>query len=141
MTPRRWATRSSPSTGRWRVRRADGAYGKRKVYRVLGPRTGRILIPPRRDARIRRHGHSSGPPPPRDEALRRIRRAGREAWKREVGYHVRSPAEAGVFRMRTIFGGNVAGRRPGCQVTEGAIGGRALNITTRRGMPDSYKVA
>ena len=120
---------------------ADGAYDQRKVYRVLEPRTGRILIPPRKNARIWRHGNSSGPPLPRDENLRAIRRIGRRAWKREVGYHQRSVAETGGFRLKAISGGSLASRRAECQVTEGAIRGRALNIMTRLGMPDSYKVA
>jgi hypothetical protein len=120
---------------------ADGAYDKRKVYRVLEPRAGRILIPPGRDARIWKHGNSAGPPLPRDENLRAIRRVGRRAWKRESGYHVRSLAETGVFRMKAIFGGHLAGRKPECQDTEGAIRGRALNIMTHLGMPDSDKMA
>jgi IS5 family transposase len=120
---------------------ADGAYDKRKVYRVLEPRAARILIPPRKNARIWRHGNSSGPPLARDENLRHIRRVGRRAWKREVGYHIRSLAETGVFRMKTIFGSHLASRRPERQVTEGAIRGRALNIMTHLGMPDRYKVA
>jgi IS5 family transposase len=120
---------------------ADGAYDKRKVYRVLGPRTGRILIPPRKNARIWKHGNSAGPPLARDENLRHIRRVGRRAWKREVGYHVRSLAETGIFRMKTIFGSHLAGRSPKCQVTEGAIRGRALNIMTHLGMPVSERVA
>ena len=111
------------------------------MYQVLGPRTGRILIPPRKDARIWRHGNSPGPPLPRDEDLRHIRRVGRRAWKRTVGYHVRSLAEAGVFRMKAIFGGHLASRVMERQVTEGAIRCRALNIMTHLGMPDSYKVA
>ena len=120
---------------------ADGAYDKRKVYRVLEPRTGRIPIPPRSDARIRKHGNAAGPPLPRDESLRHIRRSGRKAWKREVGYHVRSLAGTGVFRMEAIFGGHLASRRPECQVTEGAIRGRALNIMTHLGMPQAERVA
>jgi IS5 family transposase len=120
---------------------ADGAYDKREVYRVLGPRAARILIPPRKNARIWRHGNSSGPPLARDEDPRHIRRVGRRAWKREVGYHIRSLAETGVFRMRTIFGSHLASRRPERQVTGGAIRGRALNIMTHLGMPDSYEVA
>jgi nucleotide-binding universal stress UspA family protein len=118
----------------------DGAYDKRKVYRVLGPRTGRILIPPRRNARIWRHGNAAGPPLARDENLRHIRRVGREAWKREAGYHRRSLAETGVFRMKAIFGGQLASRGTGRQVTEGAIRCRALNVMTHLGMPDTYKV-
>ncbi len=104
---------------------ADGAYDKRKVYRVLEPRAARILIPPRSDARIWKHGNAAGPPLARDENLRQIRRVGRRAWKRESGYHIRSLAETGVFRMKAIFGGHLASRNPGCQATEGSIRGRA----------------
>jgi IS5 family transposase len=120
---------------------ADGAYDKRKVYRVLEPRAARILIPPRSNARIWKHGNAAGPPLARDENLRHIRRSGRKAWKREVGYHVRSLAETGVFRMKAIFGGHLASRRPERQVTEGAIRGRALNIMTHLGMPQTERVA
>jgi hypothetical protein len=120
---------------------ADGAYDKRKVYRVLGPRTGRILIPPRSNARIWKHGNSAGPPLPRDENLRHIRRVGRKAWKRESGYHMRSLAETGVYRLKAIFGDRLASRRSEGQVAEGAIRGRALNIMTRLGMPQSERVA
>ena len=120
---------------------ADGAYDQRKVYQVLEPRTDKILIPPRNGARIWQHGNSSGPPLACDENLRAIRRVGRKAWKQEVGYHQRSLAETGVFRMKTIFGGHLANRRAECQVTEGAIRGRALNIMTHLGMPQSVRVA
>jgi Transposase DDE domain len=120
---------------------ADGAYDQRKVYRVLEPRTDKILIPPRKNARIWKHGNSAGPPLARDENLRAIRRVGRKAWKEGVGYHIRSLAETGMFRMKTIFGSGLASRRLECQVTEGTIRCRALNIMTHLGMPDSYKVA
>jgi hypothetical protein len=46
----------------------------------------------------------------RDENLRHIRQSGRTPWKREVGYYVRSLAETGVFRMKTIFGVRLASR-------------------------------
>ena len=83
---------------------------------------------------------AAGPPLARDENLRQIRRVGRKAWKRESGYHIRSLAETGVFRMKAIFGGHLASRRPECQMTEGTIRARALNIMTHLGMPDSYRV-
>ncbi|QDV39730.1 IS5 family transposase [Tautonia plasticadhaerens] len=119
----------------------DGAYDKRKVYRVQEHRTGTILIPPRSNARIWKHADASGPPLARDENLRAIRRSGRKAWKRESGYHMRSLAETGVCRMKVIFGDHLASRRPECQVTEGAIRGRALNVMTHLGMPQSVRVA
>ena len=114
---------------------ADGAYDKRKVYRALEGRGARILIPPRRNARIWRHGNIAGPPLPRDENLRHIRRAGRKAWKREVGYHIRSLAETGMCRMKTIFGSHLANRGAKTQATEAAIRCRALNIMSQQGMP------
>ncbi len=120
---------------------ADGAYDKRKVARVLEPRTDTILIPPRKDARIWKHGNTAGPPLARDENLRAIRRVGRKAWKQEVGYHQRSLAETGVFRLKTIFGGHLASRNSERQATEGAIRCRALNIMTHLGMPRSERVA
>ena len=101
----------------------------------------KILIPPRKNARIWKHGNSAGPPLARDENLRAIRRVGRKAWKEEVGYHLRSLAEAGMIRMKMIFGSGLAGRRRECQVTEGAIRCRALNIMTHLGMPQSERVA
>ena len=120
---------------------ADGAYDQRKVYRVLEPRTKTISIPPRSNAKIWKHGNSAGPPLARDENLRAIRRVGRKVWKKEVGYHRRSLAETGMFRMKMIFGSGLASRRLECQVTEGAIRCRALNFMTHLGMPQSERVA
>jgi hypothetical protein len=120
---------------------ADGAYDKRKVYRVLEPLTETILIPPRSNAKIWQHGNSSGPPLARDENLRAIRRLGRKAWKRQSGYHMRSLAETGMCRMKTIFGDHLASRGPKAQATEAAVRCRALNLMTHLGMPQSARVA
>ena len=120
---------------------ADGAYDRRAVYAELDRRGARAVIPPRRDAKIGRHGNSAGPRLARDEKLRRIRRIGREAWKRESGYHKRSLGETAMFRMKTIFGDGVSSRRPDQQATEVGIRCRALNIMTHQGMPQSVRVA
>ena len=40
---------------------ADGAYDRREVYQALERRGARAIIPPRRDAKIIRHGNTSGP--------------------------------------------------------------------------------
>jgi hypothetical protein len=120
---------------------ADGAYDRRTVYEELGRRGARAVIPPRRDAKIRRHGNTSGPRLARDENLRRIRQIGRTAWKEESGYHKRSLAETAMFRMKTIFGDGVASRCSPQQATEAGIRCRALNIMTHQGMPRSERVA
>jgi hypothetical protein len=120
---------------------ADGAYDQQSVYDALEIRSARAVVPPRRDAKVKRHGNTSGPRLARDENLRRIRQIGRSAWKRESGYHERSPAETAMFRMKTIFGDGVASRNPGQQATEAGVRCRALNIMTHQGMPQSVRIA
>ena len=120
---------------------ADGAYDRQEVYDALEGRSARAVVPPRRDAKIKRHGNTSGPRLARDENLRRIRQIGRAAWKEESGYHERSLAETAMFRMKTIFGDGVASRSPAQQATEAGVRCRALNIMTHQGMPQSERVA
>jgi hypothetical protein len=120
---------------------ADGAYDRRSVYEALDGRGARAVIPPRRDAKIQRHGNASGPRLARDENLRRIRKIGRPAWKAESGYHERSLAETTMFRMKTIFGDGVSSRTPARQATEAGVRCRALNIMTHQGRPQSERVA
>ncbi len=120
---------------------ADGAYDRQEVYNALESRSARAVVPPRRDAKVKRHGNTRGPRLARDENLRRIRKIGRSAWKEESGYHERSLAETAMFRMKTIFGGGVASRSPAQQATEAGIRCRALNIMTHQGMPQSERVA
>jgi hypothetical protein len=119
----------------------DGAYDRQEVYDALDRRSARALVPPRRDAKIKRHGNTSGPRLARDENLRRIRQVGRKAWKEESGYHERSLAETAMFRMKTIFGDGVASRSPARQATEAGVRCRALNIMTHQGMPKSQRIA
>jgi Transposase DDE domain len=119
----------------------DGAYDRQEVYDALEGRSARAVVPPRRDAKIKRHGNTSGPRLARDENLRRIRQVGRKAWKEESGYHERSLAETAMFRMKTIFGDGVASRSPARQATEAGVRCRALNIMTHQGMPKSRRIA
>ncbi len=121
---------------------ADGAYDKRKVYQALQEHSpdAQINIPPRKDARIWQHGNCKSPAHPRDENLRYIREHGRHAWKRDSNYHQRSLSETAMFRMKTIFGGNLSTRLLETQDTQARIRCRALNIMTHLGMPDSYQV-
>jgi hypothetical protein len=119
---------------------ADGTYDRRTVYAELEQRQAGAVIPPRRDAKIWRHGNSAKPRLARDENLRRIRQVGRKKWKEESGYHRRSLGETAMFRMKTLFGAGVASRRPFQQAAEVAIRCRAMNIMTHQGMPQSERV-
>jgi hypothetical protein len=122
---------------------ADGAYDKRKVYDCLNTHSPdvNILIPPRKNARIWKHGNTKAERLKRDENLRSIRKQGRNAWKKNSGYHVRSLAETTMFRLKTIFGDELSARLLKTQTTQALIRCAALNKMTHLGMPQSYKTA
>jgi hypothetical protein len=122
---------------------ADGAYDKRKVYDALNAHSPNvnILIPPRKNARIWKHGNTKAERLKRDENLRSIRKHGRKAWKENSGYHVRSLSETTMFRLKTIFGDELSARLLETQTTQALLRCAALNKMTHLGMPQSYKVA
>jgi hypothetical protein len=117
---------------------ADGAYDHRKCYATLLLRKVKAIIPPRRNARIWRHGNTKAAKLSRDQAVRRIRGIGRKGWKVESGYHRRSLAETAMYRMKTIFGSNFRSRLFASQQAEAMIRCRAMNMITRLGMPETY---
>ena len=49
---------------------ADRAYDTFDVYDVISDHGATPVIPPQKNAKIKKHGNSSGPPLPRDEAIR-----------------------------------------------------------------------
>lgn len=119
----------------------DGYYDKQDVYDACTNRNiKRIIIPPRVDAKIKKHGNTSGPPHPRDEHLRVIRKTSLNAWKETTGYHLRSMAENAVYRFKTILGNQLNARRLANQKTEAIIKTSILNRMMKLGMPDSYLV-
>jgi hypothetical protein len=122
---------------------ADGAYDKRKVYETLDEHSPQveILIPPRKNAHIWQHGNSKQERLKRDENLRYIRKHGRQQWKQDSGYHIRSLAETVMFRLKTIFGDKLSARRLETQTSQALIRCLALNRMTHLGMPESYLVA
>ena len=113
----------------------DGAYDKWKVYDRLKAQNIQPIIPPQKNAKIKQHGNSTETPLVRDEALRAIRRSGRKAWKKEIGYHRRSLAETAMSRMKTIFGGLLKNRLLPNQRAEARLRCRILNKFTQLGMP------
>lgn len=121
---------------------ADGAYDKRKVYDSLNAHSPEvdILIPPRKNARIWKHGNTKTQRLKRDENLRSIRKQGRQEWKKQSGYHVRSLAETTMFRLKTIFGDGLSARLIETQTTQALVRCADLNSMTHLGMPQSYKV-
>lgn len=57
------------------------------------------------------------------------------------GYHRRSIAETTMFRLKTIFGGNLSARKFDNQAVELFIKCAALNRMIQTAKPDSYEVA
>jgi len=97
---------------------ADGAYDQRQCYDVLNQNGAKAAIPPRKGAKIWRHGNGRADRHTRDENLRRVRKVGRKQWKQESQYHRRSLAETQMFRFKTIFGERVRTRKTGNQFKE-----------------------
>lgn len=122
---------------------ADGAYDKRKVYDALNEHSPdvEILIPPCKNARIWQHGNSKQERLKRDENLRYIRQHGRQQWKDDSGYHIRSLAETIMFRLKTLFGDKLSARLLETQTTQALIRCLALNKMTHLRMPQSYPIA
>ena len=122
---------------------ADGAYDKRKVYDSLNAHSPdvNILIPPRKNARIWKHGNTKAERLKRDENLRSIRKDGRKEWKMNSGYHQRSLVETIMYRLKTIFGSELSARLLETQTTQALIRCAALNRMSQLGMPQSCKVA
>ncbi|TAL71889.1 MAG: IS5 family transposase [Bacteroidetes bacterium] len=119
---------------------ADGAYDKQKVYQPLDRLKIKPLIPPRKGAKIIKHGNCRGKPHPRDVNLRYIRKHGKAKWKRMSRYHKRNKSETAMFRIKTIFSDKLQSRTIERQEVEVAITCKMLNRMTRMGMPITEKI-
>ncbi len=128
---------------------ADGSYDRINVYYALWKREIPPVIPPRKDAKIRRYRRDPGDGKwkkhvpcmdPRDANVRAVRKAGRRRWKRESGYHRRSLVETAMFRLQRAFGSDLRCRTIAAQRTEVAIRCKALNRMTHTGMPESVRM-
>jgi hypothetical protein len=114
---------------------ADGAYDIWKVYEELEQKNIKALIPPQKNCKIYKHGNSKGRPVSRDQNIRMIRKLGRRKWKKKTGYHMRSLAETGMFRYKTIIGEKLKCRNFRSQETEITIGCKILNTMIKLGRP------
>ena len=115
----------------------DGAYDKGKFRKCL-PQNTIALIPPQRNAVV-----SNGEEEhlkQRDQAIATIEQVGRQQWKQQMDYHIRSLSEVNMYRYKTIFGGNLKARKPPYEENEVRVKCRILNQFVAIGMPKSYKV-
>ncbi len=116
----------------------DGAYDKEKVYKELENRKIKPIIPPRRGAKLKKHGNSKGEPLPRDQNIRDIRKLGRKKWKIATNYHRRSIAETTMYRFKCIFGDHLSSRTSEHQQVEVRIKCRILNKMTELAKPEYF---
>lgn len=119
----------------------DGAYDKKDCYAAINAKGALPIIPPRKDAKIRKDPELIV----RNFVIEYIRRLGddenaRKTWKINSGYHMRSIAENSMFRLKQIFSPTLKSRKPETQKAELKIRIAALNKMTFSGMPESYKV-
>lgn len=118
----------------------DGAYDAKDVYKTLEKRKAEALIPPRKGAKIQRHGNRVDERLARDDNLRLVRVLGMKAWKRVSGYHMRSLAETAMYRFKQLLGDKLMARGFESQCAEAFAKCAALNIMTQQGMPDGHMV-
>lgn len=119
---------------------ADGAYDQKHCYEEISNRDAIAVIPPRKNAKIWRHGNCKTSPHPRDENLRYIRKYGRKQWKEDHEYHRRSLAETTMGRLKRAFGGVVSSRTFDNQAIELLIQCCVLNRMIQIAKPESYCV-
>lgn len=119
---------------------ADGAYDSEACYQAIDECQAKANIPPRKDAVLKQHGNCKDPPLTSDQNIRAIKKMGRSAWKKSVGYHRRSLAENAMFRFKTLFGNALSNRLFEHQATEAFIKCQAMNKMTQLGMPDSVPI-
>lgn len=123
----------------------DGAYDRWKVHHALAYPSGQdppmeSVIPPRRDAQLRKAKRRYRHIEARNQRVQTIWRKGRKRWKQDCGYHRRSLVETAMFRYKIILGPKLQARSWEGQQVEARIGCAILNRMIHLGKPEFYKV-
>lgn len=105
----------------------DSGYDKRKVYDATDKYGARLIVPPRKNARIDHIGSWGNNGEIRNQAISQMRKGRLDEWKRENGYGCRSLVETTMFRIKQSFGDRLKSRLPATQQTETMIKLNALN--------------
>lgn len=119
---------------------ADGAYTFKQNFDAIAAAGGTPLIPIRSGTYLVKKEASAGEKI-RNKLLQDIWEAGgRNTWKKTSGYHRRSLVETHMFRLKTIIGDSLQGRKFANQQVEARIMAKILNKMTHLGMPKSEKI-
>ncbi len=121
--------------------RADTAYDTSDVYEALenhrAHRSPRVLIPPRKGARIASESASTRQ---RNRNIRAQARFGKRKWHIESGYSKRSKVETAFYRYKAIIGSAMRARGLASQRVEARIGCKILNTMLALGRPNGQVV-
>jgi hypothetical protein len=119
----------------------DGAYDRFSCYEAIEKRGGKGIFPPQHNAvtskerAANRKKASAQAVAKRDETVEAVRSLGSKRWKEQTGYHRRSLAETGMFRVKTILGRQLSSRHLENQIIEAQIFCSIINAMTLNGMP------
>lgn len=118
--------------------RMDGIYDQWKVWKSVVSRGAIPILPPKRNARIRRKH-----PPPGAEyrnayitRIHELQKPGlsldeaRKEWKKEAKYHARSLVETAMYRLKRVLGRSMRARNPETRFAEICLRISALNRIT-----------
>jgi hypothetical protein len=128
------------------VATGDGAYDRFSCYEIIEKRGGIGIFPPQHNAvtsderTANKKKAAAKAVAKRDEAIKGIRSLGRKEWKHQIGYHRRSLAETGMFRVKTILGRRLSCHRLENQVVESRIWCSVINTMTLQGMPETVAI-
>ena len=114
----------------------DGAHDTQPVYEAVMQRGAIPIVPPRKNARIRKGAAFAY----RNGAIDACRRLGRGIWKTWSGYHRRSLVETKMHCIKRL-GERVMSRTIERQVNELHIRAAILNKFTELGSPQTVAVA
>jgi len=121
---------------------ADAAYDTTDVYESIenhrSDRSPKALITPKKNARVSTKPNASRQ---RNRNVRSRDKHGKRAWQKRSGYSKRAMVENTIYRYKAILGPAMRSRTVAGQRVEARLGVRILNMMTRLGMPESYKIA
>jgi hypothetical protein len=124
----------------------DGSYDRFSCYEEMEKRGGKGIFPPQRNAvtSVERMDNkkkaSQGAVEKRDGVINQVRLLGRKTWKQQSGYHRRSLAETGMFRVKTLLGRRLTCHTFKNQCVEAKIWCNVVNRMTLLGMPKTVVV-
>jgi hypothetical protein len=124
----------------------DGAYDRFSCYEQAQCGGFNLITPPQKNAKTSKERRQNKKKASfeavkkRDGVIERSRELGRAAWKIEAGYHRRSLAETGMFRIKRLLGNRLTAKKFEHQKVEAAIWCRIINKVTALGMPVSVAI-